>query len=409
MTIAFLFTIVFVETAGAQWLQWGGPTRDFKSPETGLLDKWPDQGLRPLWVDQSTGNYATAIVDGNVVYSLYTARDDEEKLLGLDVESGLIVWYFRNAAPAAKAQKLDFGRGPNATPIVHDGRVIFVGFTGQMWCFTTADTEYAWTHDLVKEFDAKVHEFGYSISPIIYNDNVVTLTGGKKQGAIAFRYDTGSVVWKSAPFDVSYASPILIKVDGQDQLVVMSSTEVIGLDPQNGKVLWRYPHANNFKNNCSTPVWGDDNLLLISSHADGGSRVLRLKQKGGKTDVREVWHSKEVRFFHSTPIRIGDFVYGSSGDQPPTFFTAVNVKTGKIAWKERGFNKATCTYADGKMYILDEDGKLTLAKVSPEKMTVISSFKPLEKTAWAAPTIANGRLFVRDQNKIMAFDIAKKR
>lgn len=213
----------------------------------------------------------------------------------------------------------------------------------------------------------------------------------------------------SEPFDVSYASPILIKVDGQDQLVVMSSIEVIGLDPRDGKTLWRHPHANNFKNNCSTPVWGDDNLLLISSHADGGSRVLRLTQKGGKTDLREVWHSKEVRFFHSTPIRIGDFVYGCSGDGPPMFFTAVNVKTGKIAWKERGFNKATCTYADGKMYILDEDGKLTLAKVSPTKLTVISSFKPLEKTAWAAPTIANGRLFVRDQKKVMAFDIPNKR
>ncbi len=137
--------------------------------------------------------------------------------------------------------------------------------------------------------------------------------------------------------------------------------------------------------------------------------MLRLTQKGGKTNVQEVWHSKEVRFFHSTPIRIGDFVYGCSGDGPPNFFTAVNVKTGKIAWKERGFNSATCTYADGKMYILDEEGKLTLAKVSPEKMTVISSFKPLEKTAWAAPTIAKGRLFVRDQKRIIAFDIAKKR
>ena len=403
-----ILTILCAETASAQWPQWGGPSRDFKSPETGLLDKWPDQGLSPLWVGQRTGNYATTIVDGDVVYSMYSANEDEEVLLALGAPDGMTVWTLRYTAPTPKSCKTDFGRGPNATPIVHDQHVMFIGFTGIMWCFDTTHSEYVWTKVLVKEFDAKVHEFGYSISPIAYNDNVIVLTGGEKQGAVALKIGPGSVAWKSEPFDVSYASPILIKVDGQDQLVVMSSTEVIGLDPQDGKVLWRYPHANDFKNNCSTPVWGDDNLLLVSSHADGGSRVLRLTQKGGKTDVREVWHSKEVRFFHSTPIRIGDFVYGCSGDQPPTFFTAVNIKTGKIAWKERGFNKVTCTYADGKMYILDEDGKLTLAKVSPKKLTVISSFKPLEKTAWAAPTIANGRLFIRDQKKFMPFDIAKK-
>lgn len=407
-----VLSIVFVSVtdfAAAQWTQWGGPTRDFKSPETGLLDRWPAKGPKRLWLRSYDGNYATILVDDGDAYTMcLPSRKNEEMILAVNAVTSELDWYFRNPAVPDESCKRDYGLGPNATPIIHGDKIISVGFTGQAWCLRKSNGDFVWTHDLVKEYGAKVHEFGYSISPIAYGDNVIIPTGGNKQGVIAFVAETGSVAWKSELVDVSYASPILIKVDGQEQLVVMATGEIVGMLPGDGKIVWRYPNKNVFKNNCSQPVWGDGNILLVSSHGDGGgARALRLKQMDGRTKLTEIWHNEKISFFHSVPIRIDDHVYGSSGDGATTCFVAVNVKTGKIAWRERGYHNTTCLYADGKMFILDEEGKLTLAKVSPEKLTVLSSFKPLEKTAWAAPTIAGRKLYVRDQKRLFAFDLAK--
>ena len=134
------------------------------------------------------------------------------------------------------------------------------------------------------------------------------------QHFVALDPKDGSVIWQSEPHDISYASPIVINVDGQDQIVFFSSTEVIGLDAGNGHTLWRYPCKNRFKNNATDPIWAGDNLLWVATQTDGGTRVLRLAQRNGKTDVKEVWFNGKVKLFHWNAIRIGDYVYASGLD-----------------------------------------------------------------------------------------------
>jgi outer membrane protein assembly factor BamB len=160
--------------------------------------------------------------------------------------------------------------------------------------------------------------------------------------------------------------------------------------------------------NIALPVWGDDGILVLSSAYGTGARALRLTRANGKTAVQELWANNRMRVHHSTMIRIGDYVYGSSGDFGPAPMTAINAKTGEIKWQERTFPKASFLYADGKFIVVDEDGGVSLAKLSPEGATVLSRAALLEHNAWTAPALAGTKLYIRDRHSVAAFDIAAK-
>jgi outer membrane protein assembly factor BamB len=212
-------------------------------------------------------------------------------------------------------------------------------------------------------------------------------------------------VWKKGDYQNSPSSPIIINVGGQDQLVAFMYGEIVGLDPANGDTLWSHPHQTDYGLNISTPVWGDDNLLFCSSAYGGGSRVIRLVKSGNKTRAEEVWFHRLMRIHFSNAIRVGDFVYGSSGDFGPTPFVAVNVKTGQVAWRDRGLSKASFIYADGKFIGVDEDGNLILASPSEQGLKVHSRVELLTSNAWTVPTLVGTRLYVRDRKTIMALDL----
>ena len=153
------------------------------------------------------------------------------------------------------------------------------------------------------------------------------------------------------------------------------------------------------------PVWGDDHLLFISSAYNGGSAAIRLTRQGDKTVPSEVWSSNRVRVHFSTIVRVGDYVYGSSGDFGPAPLTAVDVKTGKIAWQDRTFPKASFVYADGKFVVVSEDGDLALADFTPQGLKVRSRVALLHSNAWTAPSMSGTRLYLRDRTSMMAFDL----
>jgi hypothetical protein len=222
---------------------------------------------------------------------------------------------------------------------------------------------------------------------------------------LAFNQRTGAVVWKSPPFEVGPASPLLIQVDGEDQLVVFGGAEILGLNPSTGAILWRRPHKTDWGLNISTPVWGPDNILFYSSAYNTGSAAIRLSRAGGQTNVKELFSTNRMRVHIGTVIRIGDYVYGANGDFGPSFITAINVKTGEIAWRDRSFSRATFLYADNKLIILDEDGTLGLATIAPEGIKVLARADVMSKTAWTVPTLVGTKLYVRDRKNILALEL----
>ena len=132
---------------------------------------------------------------------------------------------------------------------------------------------------------------------------------------------------------------------------------------------------------------------------------MKLARKGDKTELVEVWSSRKIQFYHVTSVAIGDYVYGSTGSRDPCFFAAINIKDGKVAWRERGFAMATCVLADGQLISLDEDGQLGLATATPEKLTVHSKVSLLDKVSWTVPTVVGTKMYVRDKKIIMALDL----
>lgn len=386
------------------WAQWGGPLRNFKSPATGLATSWPADGPRRLWSRALGDGYSSIAVEGGRLFTMYR-KGEQDIVIALDSATGKTLWEYAYDAPFWKEQDMSNGPGPHATPLVSGAYVFTTGATGRLHCLDKKTGRLIWAHDLFKEFNGTVRVNGYSCSPLAYKNTVIVMVGGAGNALMAFNQKDGAVVWKRHNFRNSTSSPIIINVDGQEQLVAFMFAEIVGVDPNIGELLWSHPHETDFGLNTSTPVWGEDNLLFVSSGYNGGSRVLKLSRSGGRTGVEEVWFHRLMRVHFGTCIRVGDLVIGSSGDFGPAPLTAVNVKTGKIAWRNRSFPRASLLFAEGRFIILDEDGALALASHTPEGLTVQAKAPLLNNNAWTAPSLAGTTLYARDRKTIVAVDL----
>jgi len=365
-----------------------------------------------LWSRPLGEGYSAIIVEGSRAYTMYRekagmlqfGKEDQEVVVALNTVDGKTVWEHRYDAPALPRMNLEYGPGPHATPMIVGNRLFTVGAMGHFLVFDKNTGKVQWSHSLNQEFGVTWGR-GYSCSPIAYKDTVILVTGKPGHSVIAFRQSDGSIAWKKQNFDYGPSSPILINVDGQDQLVLFMADGPVGLDPTNGELLWSHPHKTDWGLNISTPVWGPGNLLFLSSAYSGGSRVLKLTQKGGKTNVEQLWFSSRMRIHFGTAVRLGDYVYGSSGDFGPAFLAGVDVKTGNIAWQDRSFSRASVLYADGKLVVLDEDGNLALTTVTPQGVKVLAKAQVLTNNAWTPPTLAGTRLYIRDRKTIRALDL----
>lgn len=407
--LTFSLSLAAVPAAAfAQHTQFGGPAQDFKFSCSGLLTQWPESGPPQVWSREIGEGYSGIVVEGDRLYTMYRG-DDREVVACLDAGTGKTVWEHAYDAPVHEGHEKAFNAGPRASPALHDGKVYAVGCFGMMHCLDAKTGRVRWSHDLWKEFNGSVLNHGYSSTPFIHKGSVIAMVGGQGHGLMAFDADTGSVKWKRHDYRNSYSTPKLINVDGQDQLLCFMAAELVAIDPVSGDELWQYKIGNQWGQNISLPLYGPDNILFISVE-QAGSRGLKLSRTGGKTTVDELWSNRRLRLHHSNAVRIGDYVYASTGGMGgPGLLQAVNVKTGEIAWRERGFSKANCLWADGRLLLLDEDGTLGLVTVSPEFMEINAKAKVLEPAgqsrAWTAPTLAGKTLFVRDSRKIAALKV----
>ncbi len=393
-------------TLGQNWRQFDGPNGNFTVETKGLAGAWPEGGPKKLWYRELGDGYGTILVDGGALYAMYHIGQDEFTV-ALDAGSGATLWEHKVPSPTTELME-QYGGGPSSTPLIVGDKLYSIGTNMVFQCFDKKTGKVIWKHDLVKEYGTTVPGRGYSSSPLHYKGTIILQVGGddtEGQAVMAFDAETGSAAWKNQSFKVTHSSPTLINFKGQDQLVVFFGAELDGLDPNNGDLIWSHPHETQYGANLASPVFNGKDILFCSAAYDSGARAIRLKKEGGKTVPEELWYSRKFRIHHADAIILGDYVYGSSGDFGPAFFMAMNLETGKVAWRKRGFKKATCVYGDGKMILLDEDGEMALTTVTPEGLTVHSQCKVGETYAWAAPTLVGTKLYVRDRKHITAFDV----
>jgi outer membrane protein assembly factor BamB len=402
------------------WPQWGGPHRNFMVSAKGLADSWPEGGPRVIWSRPLGTGHSAILADDGMLFTMYRTGNGRarqgpwegaEVVIALDAATGKTIWEHKYPS---KIEDFNYGPGPHSTPLIVGDRLFTIGTNKQFFAFEKKTGKVLWSRDLVAELDAPsllirpVVKAGYGCSPIAYRETIICSVGGPGQSVVAFRQDTGAVVWKSGDFLVSETAPILISPGDKQQLVIFGGGTVNGLDPATGRVLWSHPHDPGNDLNINTPIFSSaDNLLFVSSAYKAGSRAIRLTVKDGQTYPEELWFSNRVRYMFLSALRIGDYLYGTAGDLGPSFLTAMDIKTGQMVWQHRGIGRASMVYADGKAILLEEDGDLDLVKLAPEGVTVLAQTKLFDTMSWTAPTLAGTTLYARDREQIVALDLGK--
>ncbi len=410
-------SLVFASPVSAQWPQWGGKHRDFVADAKDLAAVWPEEGPKKIWSRTLGEGYSSIAFDDDRLYTMYRepvaemATDSmgpvgpvsvmQEFVVALDAQTGQTIWEHKYAAPMPAGMPTDNIKGPNATPLVHDGRVYTFGVSGKLHCFDQKTGKVLWSHDVLAEFGAKIPGFGFASSPLLYKNSLILPVGGPGVGIMAFDATSGAVQWKKHEFSGTYSSPIMIHFDGKDEIVLLAGEEVVGLDPSNGEMEWRYP----IQSNIMTPVWGDDGILFISS-IEQGSHGLRLTRKAGKVNVEELWATKDMRLHYTNAVRVGKLIVACSGVDDECSMMAIEAATGKRIWEGPEFHLANLVLADGKLFVL-EDGNLALATATAEGFEVISKAPLLKKSIWSNSTIVGKRLFARDHEAIVALDLGR--
>jgi outer membrane protein assembly factor BamB len=418
-------SVMFAQDKGSypsagEWRQWGGPHRNFHSDAVGLAESWPDGGPAQIWSRPLGLGHSAIVFDDGRLFTMYRPGAEvsrsgpwvsEEVVIAMDAATGKTLWEHKYPS---RPENFSYGAGPHATPIVVGDRLFTSGTNKQIHAFDKRSGRVLWSVDLVKQHGAPptlirpAVKAGYACSLLAYDDTLICQVGGAGQAVMALRQSDGSVAWKSGDFLTAEAAPLLISVDGQEQVVIFGGQSVNGLDPRNGRILWSHAHDTNGDMNNSTPIWGPENTLVVSSAYDQGTRALRLRREGDTTRVEELWFTNRLRLMFANALLIDGFLYGATGDFGPAFLTAIDVATGRQAWQERGFGRSSFLYADGKVILLDEDGDLALTRVSPKGLTVLSQAHILDSVSWTAPTLAGTTLYVRDRQKIIALSLGKK-
>jgi outer membrane protein assembly factor BamB len=407
--------MVAAVTAGAQaaiaqgqpWPQWGGPARSFVTAGEGLATTWPEGGPRRIWQRPLGDGLSAIVTDGATLYTLY--RDGtHDAAVALDAATGRTLWEQRYAAPFTETCSHRVGAIPRAAPLLAGDRLITVSAGGLMSSFNRRTGAPEWTHDLLAGTPDQHRACGYASSPLAYKNTIITTAGGKGRGVVALDAATGRPVWQAQDFQNGYSSPILIDLDGRPELIVFTFGEVAGLDPDTGALEWSYPHPAEFGVNVSTPVWGSDHLLFVSSSYNGGSRVLRLARVGSTVTVEQVWETRRVRIHFGNAVRFGQRVYASNGDAGSAPLAAIDILTGEMVWRDRTVGRATIVGAGSRLILLDEDGTLALMTPRDEGPVVHAVAQIAQGQTWTAPTLSGTILYVRDRQHIMALDLGAR-
>ncbi|MBI1914692.1 MAG: PQQ-binding-like beta-propeller repeat protein [Planctomycetes bacterium] len=393
-----------------EWPQWRGYHRDGLSPEKGLLTAWPPKGPKEVWRQSIGGGYASLAVSGGRLYTM-DRQDQQERVLCFDANTGKELWTHSYEANYAGIQH---AVGPRATPTVHEGRVYTVGASGVFLCLKavprSGNAEVFWQRDLMNEFGAKPPLWGVACSPLVEGDKVIVQPGGSKGSIVAFDRKTGKPAWTALDDPSSYSSPVAATAAGVRQIICFTGRRMVGLRASDGGLLWKYPWATQFDANIATPIVAGD-LIFLSSAYNMGCALLRLAPDGDGVEAlpARVRRNKGMRNHHASCVLIEDHLYGFDVNQSQRgFLKCVHLETFEEKWAidDRELEKGCLIYADGHLLVLTQSGVLALVEATPTGFRKKAEAKLLEGSdCWALPTLAGGRLYLRDNEKLLCLDL----
>ena len=371
--------------------QWRGQNRDGSASSFQAPRSWPDN-LSLRWKAEVGAGYATPILVGDRVYA-FARQDADEVMMALDARAGKTIWRTSYPAPyKMNPATKNHGQGPKSTPVFADGRLYTLGISGIVSAFNASDGKLLWQ----KPAPPVDPLYGTAMSPVLEGGSVIFHVGGHDNGALtAFDANTGAVRWSWTGDGPGYASPIAVTLDGTRQLVTITQKNIVGVDASNGQLLWQRPWISASVNNSITPIMYDG-TLIVTGH-DLGTARLKPVRRNGRWDVDTVWETQDVGMFMSSPVLVGDTLYGLSHKASGQFF-ALDAKSGKVLWlgEPREAMNTSVVKAGTLLFLLNDDGELIVASSNPAGIEPLRRYTVADSSTWAQPAISGNRIFIKD-------------
>lgn len=379
-------------TAAADWPQFRGPNRDGISPEAAVLKSWPASGPKVLWKAPLGEGYSQVVSVKGRLYTL-AQQGEEQFAAAFDGATGKRLWRTRIDREYNDGQ----GDGPRSTPTI-DGELMYVlSANGKLAALRIANGQVAWQHDLRAEYGANPPQWGVSTSPLVEGNLLIVNAGGSgNKSIVAFDKTTGKPVWTSQGDGAGYSAPIAITVRGVRQVIVFTADAILSISPKDGRLFWRSGWKTDYDVNAATPIFLPPDKLFVSSGYGTGSALLQIN----RTNVVEVWRSRGMKNQFSSSVLHDGIIYGFDD----ATLKAIDAATGNERWKTRGFGHGSLILAGGHLIVLSDRGKLALVEATPEAYRELGNTQVLDGKCWTAPSLADGRLYVRNEEQLIALD-----
>jgi len=372
--------------------------------EKGLLQDWPEGGPKKLWTVNDAGlGYSGVTVQAGSLYTM-GAFDKKEMLLAYNSSSGKKLWEVH----VGELLTNGWGDGPRMSPTISNGKIYALGARGNLLCVLAKNGKLVWKKSLVDDLGGKVPGWGYTESVLVDQGKVICTPGGKDGAIAALDAESGRTIWRTKSFTdgAQYSSPISIIHLGKKQYVQLVMKNIVGIDPGNGSVLWQSTWPGKVAV-IPTPIFSNGHVYVTSGYGVGCKLV-----KLGDNYPTNVYENKVMKNHHGGVIKVGEHLYGYSDG---VGWACQDFKTGELIWNEKkALGKGAIAYADNRLYCQGEgDGRLILIDASPTGWKTHGEFTISPQTKkrnpkgriWTHPVICDGKLYLRDQEYILCYNI----
>ena len=328
-------------------------------------------------------------------------RRDREVVTAYEATTGLELWAH---GWETLFQEMMGGDGPRATPTWDGGRLFALGASGELRALDAETGELRWRTNILEDAGATNLTWAMAASPLVVDGLVVVLPGGGDGRSVAaYDADTGTLMWTALSDVQGYAAPMLVELAGVRQILVVTAARVLGLTVENGALLWEHPWVTSSgPPNISMPVVvGEDRVFLSAGYGHGGA-LIDIAATGGELSARERWRTPRMKNRFATSVLYEGHLYGLD----ESILACIDAETGELAWKGGRYGHGQLLLADGHLVVLTERGEVVLVRATPDGHDELARFTAIRGKTWNTPTIADGRLFVRNTTEMAAFDIS---
>lgn len=381
------------------WPCFRGPQRDSRLSGVRIRTDWDKSPPKEVWRHRVGPGWSSCTVIGERLFT-QEQRGDDEFVVCYDAGTGAEIWSHRDTA---RFEEVVAGAGPRGTPTFHEGRIYALGATGRLNCLNAATGKSYWMADIVKDSSAKVPQWGFSSSPTVFHGLVSVFAGGPEgKTVVAYKIDSGELAWASGEGDLSYCSTHPAIIDGMEQLLIATNVGLTAFEPEKGTVLWQHDWRVDSAR-VIQPVILSETEILLGTGMNGGTRRLDIHRAGEEWKIQEQWTTKTIKPYYNDLVVMNDHLYGFDGN----IFMCVSLADGRMRWRTRGYGNGQVLLLSDEalLLVLSEQGDVALVEAQPEQYKELARIKAIEGKTWNHPTIAHGRLFVRNAEEMACFTI----